>query len=263
MVKIFMKNFILFVALLAPSLTYSETQQEPFTEVTSNDFITTHKLENKTYTLTLNTACDLTITASDLENSMTVSASSKEVTTKIRGNQIQVQNTKSSHCLKEAIAIEVPKNICINVNVNICRGTLQINDLCGKITVDASGHVKVMIYAPSCDVTVDGNACSGSIKITDPKRNVTVTSNSGCIVFKAQNLDLEKQRISFKTTSGDVTCFVPKGIIKKELTIVTTSGAINSDFSYTKPWPKWMIGSKNSAAFSIKTTSGDVTVSKI
>ncbi|GAG71531.1 unnamed protein product, partial [marine sediment metagenome] len=116
--------------------------------------------------------------------------------------------------------------------------------------------------------TITARASSGDIKILELRGGVrTIRTSSGDIWVELEEIDKAISEMSFQSTSGNISLFVPSDI-GADVDIRTTSGRISTDLAITvegtmgKNELQGTIGG-GGIFIKLKATSGDVSLRKV
>jgi len=189
-----------------------------------------------------------------------VGATSGSIRTENSKGDISARSSSGSIRILGVEAAEQPNDI----RVHASSGDIVLKNIEGDIEVETSSGD---IDTENLEGNISARASSGDIKILELRGGVrTIRTSSGDIWVELEEIDKAISEMSFQSTSGDISLFVPSDI-GVEVDIRTTSGRISTDLAITVEGTmgrnelQGTIGG-GGIFIKLKATSGDVSLRK-
>ncbi len=114
-----------------------------------------------------------------------------------------------------------------DVRANASSGDIELTDIWGAINAGtSSGNISI----DNSQGTIRASCSSGDIRIVEAQGAVdSLKTSSGKIYVELEELDEDTSEMSFESSSGDISLFLPSDI-GADVDIKTTSGRISTDF---------------------------------
>lgn len=128
------------------------------------------------------------------------------------------------------LGVEALEGELNNIRVQANSGSIVLKDIEANIDAETSSGA---ISIDNSQGNISASCRSGSIKILGAQGAVkSIRTSSGRIYVELEEVDADASQMSFQSSSGDISLFLPADI-DAEVDIRTTSGRISTDFRIT------------------------------
>ncbi len=186
----------------------------------------------------------------------------------VSSGNIRVENSKGDIIARSSsgdiriLGVEAVEGEQNYVRVNATSGSIMLKNTVAHIDAEtSSGGININ----NSQGNISASCSSGGIKIVEARGAVaSIKSSSGNIYVELEEVDEDNSQMSFQSTSGDISLFLPAEI-GAEVDVRTTSGRISTDFRISVEGTqernelRGTIGS-GEILIRIRATSGDVSL---